>query len=102
LKWIGCLLRRSTGCEGWIFEDDGRWIAEGADITRQSRINLPTRSENAFHLENNYRIPNTHQFFHARCVPVGEANAAMARSAANGLGIIRAVNTNAGFVLAHP
>src|SRR5215831_9850278 len=53
-------------------------------------------------LKDDYGVPDAHQVFHARGVPVGEANATVARSAANCLRIICAVNTDAGFVQAHP
>ena len=56
----------------------------------------------ASRVKNDDRIPHTHEVFHARGVPVGEANATVARSAANRLRIIRAVNTDSGFVQAHP
>jgi len=50
------------------------------------------------YLKDDYGIPYAYEVFHARCVPVGEANAAVARSAANCLRIIRAVNTDPRFV----
>ncbi len=55
-----------------------------------------------YHLENDHGIPGAHKILHSRGVPVGEANTTVARGAANGLGIIRAVNADAGFVQAHP
>jgi hypothetical protein len=58
--------------------------------------------DNAFHLKNDDGIPHAHEVFHARGVPVGEANATVARSAANCLRIIRAVNADSGLVQAHP
>ena len=58
--------------------------------------------DNAFHLEDDYGVAHAHEFFHARGIPVGEANTSVARSAANCLRIIRAVNTDSGFVQAHP
>ena len=54
------------------------------------------------YLENDDGIPDAHEVFHARGVPVGQANTAVARSAANRLRIIRAVNTDSRFVQAHP
>jgi hypothetical protein len=58
--------------------------------------------DNAFHLKNDDGIPHADEIFHARGVPVGQANTAVARSTANCLRIIRAVNTDSGFVQAHP
>src|SRR4030095_16901685 len=90
LRWIGWkarpLLRIRYGSE-----DDGRKIAR-----RRSQL------ANAFHLENDHCISHAHEILHARGVPVGEANAPVARSAANCLRIIRAVNTDARLVQAHP
>src|SRR4029453_9342413 len=53
---------------------------------------------NAFYLKDNHRISDAYEFFHARGIPVGEANTAVAGSAANRLRIVRAVNADAGFV----
>ena len=53
-------------------------------------------------LENDNCSPNAHEILHARSVPVGEANASVASSAANCLRIIRAVNTDARLVQAQP
>ena len=88
----------------WIgfSEDDGICDGEVAIIRRQGRGIWQRVDDNAFHLKNNHGIPHAHEVFHARGVPVGEANATVARSAANCLGIIRAVNTDAGFVQTHP
>ena len=47
--------------------------------------------DNAFHLEDDYGVAHAHEFFHARGIPVGEADTSVARSAANCLGIIRAM-----------
>ena len=54
--------------------------------------------DNAFHLKDEHGIPHAHEVFHPRGVPVGEANAAVARSPSNCFRIIRAVNTDPGFV----
>ena len=60
------------------------------------------REANASCLENDYGVARAYELFHARGVPVGEANATVARSAANCLRIIRAVNADSGLVQAHP
>src|SRR5919108_5140099 len=50
--------------------------------------------DNAFHLENDHRIPDAHEILYARGVPIREANAAVTRGTANGLRIVRAVNAD--------
>ena len=105
---------KSEGIQCEIFENS-RWIGfseddricdgEVAIIRRQSRgiwQRVDESPRRPFHLENNHGIPDAHEVFHARGVPVGEANATVARSAANCLRIIRAVNTDSGLVQAHP
>src|SRR6266513_2446929 len=91
----------------WIgfSEDDGRSIGDQspkAQILAAEPHCCQRVEDNAFHLKNNYGVPHAHEVFHARGVPVREADATVARSAANCLRIIRAVNTDAGFVQAHP
>src|SRR5262245_10571109 len=54
------------------------------------------------YLENDYGVPDAYEVFYARGVPVGEANATMARGATDCLWIIRAVNADARFVQPHP
>ena len=54
--------------------------------------------DNAFHLENEDRVPNADQVLHPRGVPVRETNATMTSGAADCLGIICAVNANARLV----
>src|SRR4051812_32924408 len=54
------------------------------------------------YLENDHGVSDAHELFHARGIPVGEANTPVAGSAANCLRIIRAVNTDAGFVQTDP
>ena len=54
------------------------------------------------YLKNNYGVADAHEVFDTRSVPVGQANATMARGAADCLWIIRAVNADAGFVQTHP
>src|SRR5947207_13528513 len=54
------------------------------------------------YLKNDDRVPHVYEVFHARGVPVGEANTAVARSAAHGLRIIRAVDANPWLVQPHP
>src|SRR5205823_12595702 len=68
------------------------------DIRRQRRVMLPTRPEVAFHLKNDHGVPNAHEIFHARGVPVRKANATVTRGPANSLGIVCAVNANTRFV----
>ena len=82
--------------------DDAEGIAEGANIRRQGRGVWQRVADNAFHLENDYGIPHAHEVLHARGVPVGQSNTAVACGAANCLRIIRAVNTDAGFIQPHP
>ena len=65
------------------------------------RLHLP-RSGQRLHLENDDGVAFADEVFHAGGVPVGEANAAVAGGAADGLRIVRAVNADAGFVQAHP
>ena len=60
------------------------------------------REANASCLENDYGVARAYELFHARGVPVGEANATVARSAANRLRIIRAVNTDPGLIQTDP
>jgi hypothetical protein len=81
----GCL--RAVTRSGGIGEDD-------ASIDRVK--------DNAFHLEDDYGVAHAHEFFHARGIPVGEADTSVARSAANCLGIIRAMDTDSRFIQAHP
>ncbi len=93
LRWIG------------FSEDDaGAGAPSRRQLTARGRaVSIDQCVEdNAFHLKNNYGVAHAHEVFHARGVPVGEANATVARSAANCLRIIRAVNTDSGFVQAHP
>src|SRR5437867_11174183 len=52
----------------------------------------------AFHLKNDHGVPNAHEIFHARGVPVRKANATVTRGPANSLGIVCAVNANTRFV----
>src|SRR6266481_3419902 len=52
--------------------------------------------------KNDHRISDAHQVLYSRGVPVCQTNATVTRSAANCLGIIRAVNADARFVQAHP
>src|SRR5205807_1867534 len=52
--------------------------------------------------ENENSIPYTYEVFHARGVPVRQANAAVTGGAADCLGIVGAVNADAGLVQTHP
>ena len=52
--------------------------------------------------KNNDGVPYANEIFHARGVPVCEANTTVACGAANCPGIIRAVNADAWFVQPHP
>ena len=52
--------------------------------------------------EDRHRIPHRDQLSHARGVPIGSANAAMARGASDRLGIVRAVNADVRLVQSHP
>src|SRR5213076_1821247 len=52
--------------------------------------------------ENENSIPYTYEIFHARSIPVRQANAAVTGGAADGFGIVRAVNPDAGLVQTHP
>src|SRR5436305_3824208 len=52
--------------------------------------------------ENENSIPYTYEIFHARSIPVRQANATVTGSAADGFGIVRAVNPDAGLVQTHP
>src|SRR5438552_17440218 len=52
--------------------------------------------------ENKNGIPYTYEIFHARSIPVCQANAAVTGCAADGFGIVRAVNSDAGLVQSHP
>src|SRR5213076_2756861 len=47
--------------------------------------------------ENENSIPYTYEIFHARSIPVRQANAAVTGGAADGFGIVRVVNLDAGF-----
>src|SRR2546423_1345576 len=52
--------------------------------------------------ENENSIPYTYEVFHARSIPVRQANATMTGGAADCLGIVGAVNADAGLVQTHP
>src|SRR6266478_3176789 len=52
--------------------------------------------------ENKDSIPYTYEVFHARSIPVRQANATMTGGAADCLGIVGAVNADAGLVQTHP
>src|SRR5437899_6479334 len=52
--------------------------------------------------ENENSIPYTYEVFHARSIPVRQANATMTGGAADCLGIVSAVNADAGLVQTHP
>src|SRR5262249_37682495 len=52
--------------------------------------------------ENNDRIADANQVLDAHGVPIGEPNAAVTGGAADGFRIIRAVNSDAWLVQAHP
>ena len=89
----------------WIGEDDAGAGAPSRRYNVSARgraASIDRVKDNAFHLEDDYGVAHAHEVFHARGIPVGEANTSVARSAANCLGIIRAVNTDSGFVQAHP
>src|SRR6266516_1074720 len=81
-----------------ISEDDGRRVAEGANIRRQAALFWQRVEDNAFHLKNNHCIAHAYQILHARGVPVRESNASVTCGAANCLGVVRAVNANAWLV----
>src|SRR4030095_6148706 len=53
-------------------------------------------------LENDHRIPDAHQLFDSRSIPVGQTNTAVTRGTADRLGIVRAMNADAGLIQAHP
>ena len=99
----GCL-RAVTRSGGSAPEDDaGAGAPSRRQLTARGRAaSIDRVKDNAFHLEDDYGVAHAHEVFHARGVPVGEANTTVARSAANCLRIIRAVNTDSGFVQAHP
>src|SRR4029434_3026469 len=53
-------------------------------------------------LENKDSIPYAYEVFHARSIPVCQANAAVTGGAPDGFGIVRAVNADARLVQTHP
>src|SRR5439155_15461868 len=53
-------------------------------------------------LKDDHGVPYANEIFHARGVPVCEANTTVACGAANCLGIIRPVNADAWFIQPHP
>lgn len=81
---------------GWQFRDLYNGALE-TDALRKS-----PRFETSLQLKNYYGISYADEIFHTSGVPIGEANATVAGSAANCLRIICAVNTDSGFVQAHP
>ena len=53
-------------------------------------------------LENKDSISYAYEVFHARGIPVCQPNAAVTGGAADGFGIVRAVDADAGLVQTHP
>ena len=58
--------------------------------------------ERRYSSENKDSIPDAHEIFHPRGVPVCQTNAAVTGGAADGLGIVRTVDADAGLVQTHP
>src|SRR5919106_5712570 len=86
----------------WIGFSEDNGIYRMGNIRRQRRSIWQRVEDNTFQLENDHCIAHAHEVLHARGVPVGEANATVTRSATNCLGIIRAMNTDTGFIQAYP
>ena len=100
MERLGKLLH---GREGREAEQAGSERIKSRSVTSKLCLRDPSTplrcaQDDVCSLKNDYGIPRAHEVFHACGVPVGEANTAVAGSAANCLRIIRAVNTDAWLV----
>jgi hypothetical protein len=97
---IACADRHPEHSEG---PHTGRLITRPGQDARL-RLRSPSHSFGMTEerLENEDGVADTDEVFHARGIPVRKANAAVTRGASDCLGIVRAVNPDAGLVQTHP